>query len=92
MTPVYNHTTWRATMSWRLKTEDEKVDKPLSYTDEFTSKEEALNTAYEYCTLVLYRRVLHIEGPNGERIEQPEIAEWCSKELDRRMTANRTRR
>ena len=77
-------------MSWRLTTQDGRVDQPASYTDEFNSKEEALGAAFEYCTFMLYRKVLCIEGPKGERIEGPEIADWCGKELDRKIAANQT--
>jgi hypothetical protein len=74
-------------MIWKLTTADDK--EPVLYTDEFKSKEEALGAAFEYCTFMLYRKVLRIEGPGGERIEEPEISDWCRKELDRRF-ANKT--
>jgi hypothetical protein len=39
---------------------------------------------------MLYRKVVCIEGPRGERIEGPEIADWCGKELDRKIAADQT--
>jgi hypothetical protein len=38
-----------------------------------------MSAAYLCCTHMLDMSVLCIEGPNGERIEEPEIQAWCLK-------------
>ncbi len=66
-------------MKWKLFTSDERVQRPVPSSFEFESRHIAMSAAYLCCTHMLDMSVLCIEGPNGERIEEPEIQAWCLK-------------
>ena len=63
-------------MNWKLHTRDEGHRPAAEGFHTLESKEAALDRACDLKSLV-HIKVLFIEGPNGERIEHPEIESWC---------------
>jgi hypothetical protein len=63
-------------MPWNLWTQDEKVTPPIEASMPYETKEAALSAA---CVALKTQRlkVLYIEGPDGERMEEEEIRTWC---------------
>jgi hypothetical protein len=69
------------TSGWKIWTRNEDVSLPVEGLDttQYDSKEDALKAAWQLKygpTAKLHLKVVHIEGPNGERIEPDEIAAW----------------
>jgi hypothetical protein len=63
-------------MKWKLWTRNENIRPAVVASEEHDSRDKALEAA---CDRMKQRhvKVLHIEGPNGQRIEYPEIEKWC---------------
>ncbi len=65
----------QAGMKWKLYTRDANVAPPAEGHYPYDTREDALNAA---CNIKGRRlEVLHIIGPNNERIEADEIRSWC---------------
>jgi hypothetical protein len=63
-------------MNWKLHTRDEGHSPAVEGFHTLDSKEDALDRACDLMRQV-HIKVLFIEGPNGERIEHPQIESWC---------------
>ena len=66
---------------WKICTRNESVSPPIEGLEntEYDLKEDALKAAWQLKygpTATLHIKVVHIEGPNGERIEPEEITAW----------------
>ena len=64
-------------MVWKVYTRNQSVSPPLESHGDFASEEEALNSA---CRDLAHDRlvtVLHIERPDGTRMELAEIEQKC---------------
>jgi hypothetical protein len=64
-------------VNWKLHTRDEGHIPALDGFHTLDSKEAALDRACDTLMHQLHVKVLFIEGPNGERIERPQIESWC---------------
>jgi len=64
-------------MNWKLYTRDEGHSPALEGSLTLDSKEAALDRACDTLMRQFQVKVLFIEGPNGERIESPQIESWC---------------
>ena len=67
--------------SWKIWTRNENVSLPVEglETTQYDSKQDALEAGWQLIygpTGNLHIKVVHIEGPNGERIGSDEIAAW----------------
>ena len=64
-------------MVWKVYTRDQNVSPPLESHGEFASEEEALNSACRDLAQARHVKVLHIERPDGTRMELAEIEQKC---------------
>jgi hypothetical protein len=67
-------------MKWKLFTRNENSRPPDEGSNQYDSEDAALKSACEIIKhqLSMHVQVLYVEGPNGERIDSPKIAEWCN--------------
>ena len=65
------------TVKWKLHTRGENFSPPVEGSGQYDSKDAALERACGLIRQQLHVKVLYIEGPNGERIDSADIAEWC---------------
>ena len=65
-----------AAMKWKLHIRDETVRPPVEWSEQYDSKDAALERACELIRQQPPVKVLYIEGPNGERIDSAEIHAW----------------
>jgi len=78
-------------MNWKLFTKNESVKEPIEVSADFASKDKALAAAYDFhVNPGRHMKVLYIEGPNRERVEESEIEEWCREEFARREAGKQT--
>ena len=63
-------------VKWKLWTRNDNVRPALEASEEHDSRDKALEAA---CDRMKQRhvKVLHIEGPNGQRIDSATIEAWC---------------
>ena len=69
------------TSGWKIWTRNANLDPPVEEpeTNRYDLKEDALKAAWQLTygpAVDLLIKVLHVEGPDGERIEPDEIATW----------------
>jgi hypothetical protein len=65
------------TVKWKLHIRDEAVRPPVEWSEQYDSKDTALERACELIRQQPHVKVLDIEGPNGEPIDAAGIEAWC---------------
>jgi hypothetical protein len=65
-------------MKWKFDPRDGGHSPHLVAWSDHDSKETTLDRSCDTRRHQLRVKVLFIEGPNGERIENPEIEKWCN--------------
>jgi hypothetical protein len=63
-------------MTWKLHTSDDRMQPVLHGFEPHDSRVSALEAACDRMRQI-HIKVLHIAGPNGERIEAAAIVAWC---------------